>query len=291
LNWNTNVLGESPDYCDLRNWPVGRGAMFTWMDVERIAKVAVVGQTIVDELFPDGEEPLGQTVRIGNAPFRIIGVLERKGFSVTGSDQDDLIIIPYTSHLRRISRRDYVSSILVQVDDVGSFDAVEEQIDGLLYERHRLDEAEGPDFTVRTQLEIIEQATATTRTMTMLLAGIASVSLLVGGIGIMNIMLVSVSERTREIGIRLAIGAHDRDVLRQFLCEAVILSVTGGIIGVLVGVLASELLGRINGWPIDVSMESVLLATGFSAGVGIFFGFYPARSAARMDPIHALRYE
>jgi putative ABC transport system permease protein len=285
------VLGESPDYPWLRNWQIARGTMFGATDVERIAKVAVIGQTIVDQLFPDGREPLGQIMRIGNAPFRIVGVLAAKGFNLGGQDQDDIVIIPYTSHLRRISRRDYVNTIIVQVRDAAAMDFVNQQIGDLLFARHRLDDEEEPDFTTRSQIEIVERATATTQTMTMMLTAIAGVSLLVGGIGIMNIMLVSVTERTREIGIRLAIGAHDRDVLRQFLCEAVLLSLGGGILGVIVGVAGSRAVAVLNDWPVQVTGSSVLAAVAFSAVVGIFFGYYPARRAARLDPIEALRFE
>jgi putative ABC transport system permease protein len=290
-NWNTLVLGESPDFPALRNWRIARGAMFDARDVERIAKVAVVGQTIVDQLFPDGRDPLGQIVRLGQVPFRIVGVLAARGFSLNGQDQDDVVIIPYTSHLRRISRRDYVNSIIVQVQDAAQLGFVEQQIGDLLFTRHRLDDEDEPDFTLRSQVEIVERATAATETMTLMLSAIAGVSLVVGGIGIMNIMLVSVTERTREIGIRLAIGAHDRDVLRQFLWEAVLLSLGGGLIGVLVGILGSRVLAALNGWPVDVTATSIFAAVGFSAAVGIFFGYYPARRAARLDPIEALRFE
>jgi putative ABC transport system permease protein len=290
-NWNTIILGESPDYLFLRNWHLARGAMFLPIDVTRIAKVAVVGQSVVDELFPDGVNPIGHIVRIGKAPFQIVGVLERRGFSVNGQDQDDVVIVPYTSHLRRVSRRDYVNSIIVQVDDASHFDLVQQQISDLLFARHRLGAEDEPDFAMRNQLDVIERATATTETMTLLLSAIAGVSLVVGGIGIMNIMLVSVTERTREIGIRLAVGAHDHDVLRQFLLEAVILSSAGGLVGVLLGVLGSRAVSQIYDWPVAISPDAVAIALGFSAGVGIFFGYYPARRAARLDPIHALKFE
>ncbi len=289
-NWNTTILGESADYLFLRDWPVAQGAMFSPQDVQRVAKVAVVGQTIVDQLFPD-ENPLGRILRIGGAPFRIIGVLARKGFNLGNQDQDDVIVVPYTSHQRRLARRTYVNTILVQVASMGAFGAVEQQITDLLFARHRLGEHDGPDFIVRNQMDIVERATATTKTMTALLGAIAGVSLLVGGIGIMNIMLVSVTERTREIGLRLAVGAHARDVLRQFLIEAVLLSLMGGLAGVGCGIGGSQLLAQLKGWPVDVSPGSVILAVAFSAVVGIFFGYYPARRAAQLDPIDALRFE
>jgi putative ABC transport system permease protein len=246
---------------------------------------------VANQLFPDGSDPLGRVIRIGHAPFQIVGVLAPKGFNLSGQDQDDIVIVPYSSHLKRISKRDYVSSIVVQVSDSEVFPVVTQQVEDLLRERHRLDPEEEPDFAMRSQLEIVERATATTRTMTVLLSAIAGVSLLVGGIGIMNIMLVSVTERTREIGLRLAIGAHDSDVLRQFLIEAVILSSFGGLLGIAVGVLGSQLVAVFKGWPVEVSPASVAVAALFSAGVGVFFGYYPARRAARLDPIDALRHE
>ncbi len=287
LNWRTSVKGESPDYCYIRSWPLAQGAMFSEQDVKSLAKVCVIGKTIVDQLFPD-EDPIGQTLRIRNLPFRIVGVLTVKGFSIMGSDQDDVIIIPYTSHMRRVSRRAFISTILIQASAPEKLDKVKRDVEDLLTQRRKGRE---PDFTVRTQEEIAAAATQTSKTMTLLLAAIAGVSLVVGGIGIMNIMLVSVTERTREIGIRLAIGAHGRDVLTQFLIEAILLSSLGGVLGVVVGVGASEFVSYYNGWPVLVSPASVVIAVGFSAAVGVFFGFYPARKAAQLDPIDALRYE
>ena len=286
-NWNTQVMGESPDYPEIRSWPIADGSMFTEQDVKSIAKVCVIGKTIVDELFPDGD-PIGKTLRIRNLPFRVVGVLSSKGYNINGADQDDIVIVPYTSHMKRISRRTNINNILVQATDSDKLDKVKQDIEDVLMQRRKTSE---PDFIVRTQEEIAATATAANETMTLLLAGIAGVSLVVGGIGIMNIMLVSVTERTREIGIRLAIGAHGRDVLTQFLIEATLLSVLGGIIGVLAGIGASEFISWHNGWPVLVSPASVLIAVGFSAAVGVFFGFYPARKAAQLDPIDALRYE
>lgn len=286
-NWNTQVMGESPDYPDIRSWPIAEGAMFSPQDVKSIAKVCVVGKTIVDELFPD-EDPLGKTLRIRNLPFRIVGILSSKGYNINGADQDDIVIIPYTSHMKRVSRRTNVNNILVQGSSPDTLDKVKQDITDVLMQRRN---GRDQDFIVRTQEEIAATATAANETMTMLLAGIAGVSLIVGGIGIMNIMLVSVTERTREIGIRLAIGAHGRDVLTQFLIEAILLSVLGGVIGVLAGIGASQFISWKNGWPVLVSPASVIIAVGFSAAVGVFFGFYPARKAAQLDPIDALRYE
>jgi len=289
LNWNTQIMGESPDYPSIRSWPIANGAMFTDQDVRSVAKVAVIGKTIADQLFPD-EDALGKTIRIRNIPFKVVGVLASKGFNLFGQDQDDTVVIPYTSHMKRVSRRTNINSILVQAASAATIDRVQQNITDLLLQRHRRS-ANDADFTVRNQVEIAQAATATSETMTVLLGAIAGVSLIVGGIGIMNIMLVSVTERTREIGIRLAVGAHGRDVLLQFLIEAVILSSLGGMIGILIGVGASELVSMKTGWPILVSSTSVVVAVVFSAAVGVFFGFYPARKAAQLDPIEALRYE
>jgi putative ABC transport system permease protein len=287
LNWRTNVNGVGPDYPYVKNWPLTAGAMFSDQEVKSLAKVAVIGKVVAEQLFPN-EDPVGQTIRIRNLPFRIIGVLGPKGVTPWGSDQDDIVLVPYSSHMRRISRRTSVSSIQIQASTPETIDKVKTAVEDLLTQRRRGRE---PDFIVRTQEELANTFTATNRTMTLLLACIASVSLIVGGIGIMNIMLVSVTERTREIGIRLAIGAHGKDVLTQFLIEAVLLSTMGGVMGVLVGVGASQLVAQYMGWPILVSSLSVIIAVGFSASVGVFFGFYPARKAAQLDPIDALRYE
>ena len=287
LNWRTNVNGVGPDYPYVKNWPLTAGAMFSEQEVKSLAKVAVIGKVVAEQLFPT-EDPVGQTIRIRNLPFRVIGVLGPKGVTPWGSDQDDIVLVPYSSHMRRISRRTSVSSIQIQASTPETIDKVKVAVEDLLTQRRRGRE---PDFIVRTQEELANTFTATNRTMTLLLACIASVSLIVGGIGIMNIMLVSVTERTREIGIRLAIGAHGRDVLTQFLIEAVLLSTMGGVMGVLVGVGASQLVAHYMGWPILVSSLSVIIAVGFSASVGVFFGFYPARKAAQLDPIDALRYE
>ena len=287
LNWNTSVNGESPDYPDIRSWKIASGAMFSDQDVRSVAKVCVIGKTVADQLFANSD-PVGQTLRIRNIPFKVLGVLDSKGFNLFGQDQDDAVLVPYTSHMKRLSRRSYISSILIQAASAEVIDKVQKDITEVLTQRRKGRE---PDFTVRNQVELAQTATATTQTMTLLLAAIASVSLLVGGIGIMNIMLVSVTERTREIGIRLAIGAHGSDVLMQFLIEATILSSLGGVIGILLGIGSSQLVSHLNGWPVLVSTASVVIAFVFSAAVGMFFGFYPARKAAQLDPIDALRYE
>jgi putative ABC transport system permease protein len=287
LNWSTNINGESPDYPYIKNWNIVQGAMFTDQDVKSLAKVAVIGKTVVDQLFPN-EDPIGQTLRIRNLPFRVVGVLDVKGFSLFGSDQDDVVIIPYTSHMKRVSRRSSISQILVQGSSPDKLDVVKTRIEDLLTQRRKGRE---PDFTVRTQEEIAATATETTKAMTVLLSCIAFVSLAVGGIGVMNIMLVSVTERTREIGIRLAIGAHGRDVLTQFLIEAVLLSLLGGILGIICGLGASELGSIYMGFPTLIAPWSILLAVGVSTFIGVVFGFFPALKAAKLDPIDALRYE
>ena len=287
LNWNTNVNGVGPDYPYVRNWPMESGAMFTEQDVKSLGKVCVIGKTVADQMFPN-EDPVGQTLRIRNLPFRILGVLTPKGFSIFGSDEDDVVLIPYTSHMRRVSRRTSISMIRIQAADADKVAQVKQSVEDLLTQRRRGRE---PDFTVRTQEELASAATATAKTMTGLLAGIAGVSLIVGGIGIMNIMLVSVTERTREIGIRLAIGAHGKDVLTHFLIEAILLSSLGGLVGVAVVVGGSQALSSYNGWPVLVPTTWIFISVAGSALVGIISGFYPAYKAAQLDPIDALRYE
>jgi putative ABC transport system permease protein len=287
LNWNTSVNGVGPDYPYVRNWPMQAGAMFTEQDIKSLGKVAVIGRTVAEQLFPN-EDPIGQTIRIRNLPFRVVGLLSPKGFSVFGQDEDDVVLIPYTSHMRRVSRRTNISMIRIQAASAEKIDAVKLGVEDLLTQRRRGRE---PDFTVRTQEELAAAATQANKTMTGLLAGIAGVSLIVGGIGIMNIMLVSVTERTREIGIRLAIGAHGRDVLTQFLIEAILLSSLGGLVGVGVGIAGSQFISSYNGWPVVVPTLWIGISVAGSAFVGIISGFYPAYKAAQLDPIDALRYE
>ncbi len=289
-NWYTSVLGESEDYLDIRSWPLQEGAMFTDQDVRGATKVAVVGSTTARQLYGDSS-PVGQIIRIKNAPFRIVGELSSKGLSVMGSDQDDVVIVPYTSSMKRLGGGTMLRSISAQAASEKELANVQQEVVDLLRQRHRIQPGRDDDFTVRTQQEIAEAATATSKVMTVLLAAIASVSLLVGGIGIMNIMLVSVTERTREIGIRMAVGAHGRDILMQFLIEAVTLSVIGGVIGIALGVGTSKALAAYMNWPTLTSPSSIVIAFIFSAAVGIFFGFYPARKASHLDPIDALRYE
>ena len=289
-NWSTQILGESSDYFDLRQWPIIVGSSFSEQDVRSANKVAVIGHTIADQLFPD-EDPISQVVRIKNVPFTIVGMLKPKGLSVQGQDQDDIIIIPYTSAMKRLQRATMLRTINVQAASPSLLNAAQDQITELLRQHHRIGAGRDDDFTVRNQQEIADMATAQSKTMTLLLGAIAGVSLVVGGIGIMNIMLVSVTERTREIGIRMAIGARGGDILLQFLTEAVTLSVIGGVVGIAVGVGASQLLASKMNWPTLISSTSVVYGFFFSAAVGIFFGFYPARKASRLDPIDALHYE
>ncbi len=291
-NWSASVYGESPEYFELRQWPLTDGAVFTDQDVRAAAKVAVIGSAAAEELFGD-EDPLGEIIRIQNVPFTVTGVLKPKGTSVSGSDNDDNVFVPYTTAMKRLIGQQQIGlrRINVQAANADVLSDVQKQIIALLHQRHRKGTSEEEDFKVQSQLEIGEVATETTRTMTLLLAAIASVSLVVGGIGIMNIMLVSVSERTREIGVRMAVGARARDILRQFLVEALTLSSLGGVIGIGVGTGTSRLLSAAHNWPTLISLDSVLVAFLFSAAVGVFFGFYPARKASLLDPIDALRYE
>jgi putative ABC transport system permease protein len=287
LNWNTQVIGESPEYPQIRNWTIVKGAMFTDQDIRSIAKCAVIGKTVADELFPN-EEPVGQTVRIRNLPFLVVGLLGSKGFNLFGQDQDDVVIVPYTSHMHRITTRTFLSDILVQAASDKAIDGVQQDVTDLLLARHRSREQ---DFTVRNQLELMETVTATSRAMGFLLAGVAAVSLVVGGIGIMNIMLVSVTERTREIGIRMAVGARAADILVQFLIEAVTLSAIGGAIGIASGVGFSEIVAYVKDMPTVTPVMWIVIAFLSSALIGIISGFYPAWKASKLDPIDALRYE
>jgi putative ABC transport system permease protein len=289
-NWFTQILGEGEQYLDIRQWPLTEGAMFTEQDVRGANKVTVIGATIARQLYGE-TSPVGQNIRVRNVPFTIVGVLAGKGMSMMGSDQDDVLIIPYTSAMKRISGTTTLRTINVQTEDPELLASVQQQIGDLLRQRHRIQAGRDDDFTVRNQQEIAQAATATSAVMRFFLAAVAGVSLLVGGIGIMNIMLVSVTERTREIGIRMAVGAKGRDILLQFLLEAVALSAIGGSLGIAIGVIGSKILSAKQGWPTLTSSSSVIFAFVFSAAVGVFFGFYPARKASRLDPIDALRYE
>jgi putative ABC transport system permease protein len=289
-NWMTQIQGESADYLTIRQWPLTDGAMFTEQDVRSANKVAIIGQTIVDQLFP-GEEPLGQVVRIKSAPFIVVGILKSKGMSMMGSDQDDVVIVPYTSAMKRLFGMTTLRTINAQTATSSLLTPVQQQIISLMRQRHRIIPGRDDDFTVRTQQEIADMATEQSKTMTYLLAAIAGVSLLVGGIGIMNIMLVSVTERTREIGIRMAVGARGYDILLQFLTEALTLSIIGGLIGIGTGIGFSKIIEAVKHWPVATPYIWIVASFLVSAAVGIFFGFYPARKASQLDPIDALRYE
>ena len=289
-NWSTTVAGESADYLVIRDWKLTSGAMFTEREVRSAAKVAVIGSKTANELFGP-IDPVGQSVRIKNIPFIIIGLLETKGTGMGGMSQDDRIIIPFTTAMRRLTGNKYIRSINLQIGSAERMETAQNQISSLLRQRHNLTAGRDDDFNIMNQKEIADTVTSITQIITLLLGSIAGISLFVGGIGIMNIMLVSVTERTREIGIRIAVGAQPSDIRLQFLIEAVTLSLLGGLIGVLTGVGASRLVGMFADFQAVVSTGSIILAFGVSSAIGIFFGFYPAHKAAGLDPIAALRYE
>ena len=294
-NWATSIQGTTPDYLLIRDVGIQSGAPFTQQDVDADAKMALVGQTVVDNLF-NGEDPVGQVIRIKHVPFTVVGTLVPKGQSPTGQDQDDLIIVPITTAQKKIigvnqARANSVGSLIVQARGPQAIQSAQNEMRSVLRQRHRLQATQDDDFTIRNLEEVFKAQETSSHVMSILLAAIASVSLIVGGIGIMNIMLVSVTERTREIGLRQAVGAKTKDILTQFLVEAVTLSVLGGIVGIILGIIASKLISIFADWSTLVSPAAILLAFVFSALVGVFFGFYPARKAALLDPIDALRYE
>ncbi len=289
-NWTTRAEGVAPEYLKIRNRDVASGEFFSQQDVRTSARVAVIGQTVADNLFA-GADPVGQIIRVRNLPFRVVGVLGVKGQTQWGQDQDDTMLIPYTTAMKKLLSTTYVPTIYVSSPSQQQTYAAEEQIASLLRQRHNLRQGQEDDFTVRNLTDVAEAAESTTRVMTILLGSIAGVSLLVGGIGIMNIMLVSVTERTREIGIRMAVGARSKAVEHQFLIESLVLGLTGGLIGVLLGVALSFGLAKGFGWPTLISPVAVLGSAFFSMAIGVFFGFYPARKAANLDPIDALRFE
>jgi putative ABC transport system permease protein len=290
MNWNTSLQGVSEQYPEVRKWTIQSGSFFTDADVRTAARVIVIGQTIADNLFP-GMDPVGQTLRVANLPFRVTGVMIRKGQDQQGRDQDDIAFAPYTTVQKKVLGSPRLQIAYASAISQDATYTAQEQITELLRQRHKLGTNEPNDFTVRNMTDIAEAANETNNTMTLLLACIASVSLLVGGIGIMNIMLVSVTERTREIGIRMAIGARSSAVRSQFLIESIVLSLTGGFIGIVLGVAVSLSIPKFLGWPTLVSSLAIIGSVIFSAAVGIFFGYYPARKAAGLDPIEALRYE
>jgi putative ABC transport system permease protein len=292
-NWSTSIQGTTPEMLDIREWPVDSGRPFTQQDLDGATKVCLLGTTVVENLF-GGIDPVGQIVRIKNVPFTVIGVLGDKGQTSFGHDQDDTIFVPLTTAQKRLFGMQFpgmVRTITVQAVGPEVMGEVEEEINVLLRQRHRIQPNQDNDFSVRNLTEIMSTAQETASVMSLLLGAIASISLMVGGIGIMNIMLVSVTERTREIGIRIAVGAKGRDILLQFLIESLVLSLIGGILGIAIGVVGTLILSSLTQWPTLFSMQAILLAFLFSGSVGVFFGFYPARKASMLNPIEALRYE
>jgi putative ABC transport system permease protein len=289
-NWNTSIEGGGEEYVVVRNWPLVSGANFTPRDVAVAEKVCLLGTTVAQNLFL-GEDPVGQIIRVKNLPFRVLGVLAPKGQGQWGNDQDDIVVAPYTTIQKKLLGITWLTQVMVSATRAEAVEETAVAITRLIRLRHRITNPDEDDFSVRTVEEMAQVRGQLAQTMTGLLMSVASVSLLVGGIGIMNIMLVSVTERTREIGLRMAVGARTRDILRQFLTEAVSLSVLGGIVGILLGVAVSRILSGVLGWPTLITASSIAIAFAFAAAVGIFFGYYPARKAATLDPIDALRYE
>jgi len=292
-NWSTIVMGATPEMVEVREWPLVFGRNFSASDVDGAAKNCLIGQTVVENLF-GSEDPIGKIIRIKKVPFTVIGVLDHKGQSPQGADQDDIIFVPLRTAQRKLFGSQFPNSIgamMVKTRTKEDLGKAEEEVKALLTQRHRIGPGKEPDFSVRNLSEILEVAEKSSQVMSLLLGAVASISLIVGGIGIMNIMLVSVTERTREIGIRMAIGAKERDILLQFLTEAVLLTVMGGLIGMMIGSAGAVLISRIFNWPTLISPQAIAVAILFSGVVGVFFGFYPARKAAKMNPIEALRYE
>ncbi len=295
-NWSTVIFGVTPDYLEVRQWELNSGRAFDATDMAGATKVCMIGQTVARQLF-GGADPLGQSIRVRRVPFTVIGVLEAKGQSMMGHDQDDLVLMPITTARKRVlgaanpAKQRSVGTIWVKVAEGYDMKAAEEQVRALLRQRHRLQPGQDDDFSLRNLEEVAATQEASSRVLALLLAAVASVSLVVGGIGIMNIMLVSVTERTREIGLRMAVGARTRDILGQFLVEAVTLSLIGGLAGVAIGVATAVGIAEVAGWRIVLSPESVVLAVAFAFAIGVFFGYYPARKAARLNPVEALRFE
>ena len=291
LNWPTSIQGVSPAYLSIRDWKLIDGSSFTESDVNSAAKVCLIGQTVVKNIFSTGEDPVGKVIRFNKIPIKIIGVLEEKGENTFGQDQDDIILAPYTTVQKRMLAIDYVQTIYASARDEQSSTAATSEISDILRKQHKLKSGDEDDFSVRTQAELISTISSTSQLLTVLLAAIAGISLIVGGIGIMNIMYVSVTERTKEIGLRMSIGARGIDILLQFLFEAILISITGGLIGVTLGITASRLVNVFLSWPTLVTESSIILSFFICSVTGIFFGYYPAQKASRLDPIEALRYE
>ena len=290
-NYPSSIYGVTPEYLDIRRFKVKEGSIFTEHDIKSAAKVCILGKTVVDNLFPNGEDPVGRVIRFGKIPLTVIGVLESKGTKSMGQDQDDVVMAPYTTVMKRILAIDYIQGIFASAVDENRTDETIDAITEVLRTRHKIKEDADDDFEIRSQQELSEMMNSTSDMMTVLLACIAGISLLVGGIGIMNIMYVSVTERTREIGLRMSIGARGIDILSQFLIEAVIISVSGGVIGIMLGIIASWLVNAIAHWPVYIQAYSVVLSFAVCTVTGVFFGWYPAKKAAGLDPIEAIRYE
>ena len=290
-NWPSSIYGITPEYLDIRVWSLKDGSMFTESEVRSASKVAVIGQTVVDNVFTNGENPIGKMIRFNNIPFKVIGVLEEKGENTFGQDQDDIVLSPYTTVQKRILAINYLQSIVASsINEEKASEAVEE-ISSIMREQHKISGNEDDDFNVFSMDELISTFSSTSEMLTILLVAIASISLIVGGIGIMNIMYVSVKERTKEIGLRMAVGGKGFDILMQFLIEAILISVVGGLIGVLLGLSATILIEKILNWPTQITLYSIIISFAVCAVTGIFFGWYPARKAASLDPITAIRYE
>jgi putative ABC transport system permease protein len=291
LNWPTTIQGVSPEYLTIRDWPLKDGISFTQDHVSTADKVCLIGQTVVENIFGSGEDPVGKIIRFNKIPFKIIGVLAEKGENAFGQDQDDIILAPYTTVQKRILAIPYIQNIYASAVNESSSALATAEITDILRTSHKLKTGDDDDFMVRTQAELINTFSSTSQLLTVLLTAIAGISLVIGGIGIMNIMYVSVTERTKEIGLRMSIGARGIDILLQFLIEAILISITGGIIGVVLGITASRLVTLFLSWPTLVSQSSILLSFMVCAITGVFFGYYPAQKASRLDPIEALRYE
>ncbi len=290
-NWPSTIYGVNPDYLNIKIIDLQSGSMFTDAEVKSAAKVALLGQTVVDNVFPDGEDPVGKMVRFNNIPFKVIGVLEEKGENTFGQDQDDVVIAPYTTVQKRILAIDHLESIVASAVSEAKAPQAVTQVSEILRKQHKLTETDDDDFHVRSMEELISTFSSTSEMLTILLVAVASISLLIGGIGIMNIMYVSVKERTKEIGLRMAVGGKGSDILMQFLIEAILISITGGLLGVILGLAATFFIETFLHWPTSVAMYSIVVSFAVCAVTGIFFGWYPARKASALDPITALRYE
>ena len=290
-NYPSKISGVAPDYLDIRKLTVESGMMFTERDLQSAAKVCIIGKTVADELFPSGESPIGKVIRFNKIPFKVVGMLKSKGYNSMGQDQDDVVLAPYTTIMKRVLAIDYLQMLFASALSEEKTEEAIEEISGILRKNHKLKATDDDDFNIRSQQELSSMMSSTSDMMTLLLACVAGISLLVGGIGIMNIMYVSVTERTREIGLRMSIGARGRDILTQFLIESIIISITGGLIGVILGCGSAWVVNVLFHWPVQIQIFSVILSFVVCTVTGVFFGWYPAKKASNLDPIEALRYE